>query len=41
MAQMEARYEGIDRNATLAFGWLVVSAKQRGHRESDRRTRPG
>jgi hypothetical protein len=42
MTQLKARYDAIDRNAMLAFGSLVVSAKSRGHRtESDRSTRPG
>jgi hypothetical protein len=36
------RYDANDRNALEAFGLIVVSAKQRGHRpESDRSTSTG
>jgi len=42
MRTLQARYDAIDRNAGLAFGSLVVSAKTRGHRmESDRSTSTG
>ena len=42
MTQLKTRYDASDRNAMLAFGWVVVSAKQRGHRaESDRRISTG
>jgi hypothetical protein len=42
MTKRQPRYDAIDRNADKAFGLLVVSASDRGHRlGTDRRHRQG